>query len=211
MKELLDMSAREVSWESHLEDQPPQEFLGAVPKKPGWQITKREILAQGLRYLAAAVQDSHPVYGLTHASYARLIFEVLAYEGDYCPRLLRRAGELQEMWTHRILEKFPLAVMGGPYAESWWCRWREILQRANPSARIPAKLGSLIPAGWKPHRPLEEELTAVDFILGHLNSSPGVGGGGGAWPRTGFAYPVRGYLTRPHGFAATPRTRVIPA
>jgi hypothetical protein len=83
-------------------------------KKPGWQISKQELFAQGVRYLSASSQDLHPAYGLTHASYARLIFEALAHEGDYFPELLRKAGQLQEIWTQKILAKIPLELLRDP-------------------------------------------------------------------------------------------------
>ena len=86
-------------------------------KKPGWQISKQELMAQGIRYLAASAQDTHPVFGVTHASYARLIFEAMAYEGDYFPALLRRAGELQEMWTRKIFAKIPMPIDGAATRE----------------------------------------------------------------------------------------------
>ena len=63
---------------------------------------------QGLRYLQAAEQDTHPSFGLTHASYARVIFEELALLGVDVKELLARAGEEQDRWGKVILEKIPL-------------------------------------------------------------------------------------------------------
>jgi len=93
-------------------------------KRSGWQTSKKELLAQGIRYLSASSQDTHPAYGLVHASYARLIFEGLSHEGDYFPQLLRKAGELQEVWTHKILRSNPLGLMSDPRLTS---ELREIL------------------------------------------------------------------------------------
>lgn len=74
---------------------------------PDWQVTKGELMAQAKRYLWASAQDTHPAFGLAHASYARIIFEALAYEGTYYPKLLRAAGKLQEKWTREIVKHFP--------------------------------------------------------------------------------------------------------
>jgi hypothetical protein len=87
-------------------------------KKPGIQASHRELLAQGLRYLSAASQDTHPAYGLVHASYARIFFEGLAHQGAYFPNLMRKAGELQEKWTRDILKKIPLGLLADPKLSS---------------------------------------------------------------------------------------------
>ena len=220
--------------------------MGIELKRPGWQITKRELIAQGIRYLAASVQDTHPAYGVTHASYARMIFEAMAYEGDYFPALLRKAGEIQEAWTLKILKVIPLPLgkavereMKGfigavVTSKKLTNRQRvallkrmadEIEEKVATARTVAQKMGrdvnilkdvfgqlrmvftkltnkiqgSLIPPGYKEGRPLAEELTASELVIG-----------GGAWPAKGFAIPTRGYLTRPHGYAAMPRTRIVP-
>jgi hypothetical protein len=70
-------------------------------------MTTGEIIRQGVRYLRAAEQDTHPVYGLTHASYAHTIFEGLALEGLPVMQLLHAASAQQDRWGMMIVERFP--------------------------------------------------------------------------------------------------------
>jgi hypothetical protein len=62
-----------------------------IPPKVG-----KLLVRQGDRYLMAAEQDSDPVFGLVHASYARCIFEGLAGQGFPIGNRLELAGAQQE-------------------------------------------------------------------------------------------------------------------
>jgi len=112
------------------------------------------IIVQGLRYLAASMQDTHPIFGLTHASYARFIFE----QSKSHPNFLKKAGQSQAFWSKKILGKMPLESVIGiapPGMEKLVRRFKRNPKIANPWA-----------LAWKVHRLKEERklnLTAQPF------------------------------------------------
>jgi hypothetical protein len=65
------------------------------------------VFKQALRYLAAAVQDAHPLFGLCHANYARILLEELARAGAPVKTLLKIATRVQDKYSMQILAKFP--------------------------------------------------------------------------------------------------------
>lgn len=71
------------------------------------------MLRQGLRYLAASVQDGHPLFGLIHANYAKILFEELIRSGAEIEvhSYLRAANLLQDKWSKVILAKLPLSEL----------------------------------------------------------------------------------------------------
>lgn len=71
------------------------------------------MLRQGLRYLAASVQDGHPLFGLIHANYAKILFEELIRSGaePEVRSYLKAANLAQDKWSKTILTKLPLSEL----------------------------------------------------------------------------------------------------
>jgi len=67
------------------------------------------LLRQSLRYLGAAAQDTHPLFGLCHANYARILLEELVRAGAVSvTAYLIAATKLQDKWSMLILRRFPI-------------------------------------------------------------------------------------------------------
>lgn len=69
------------------------------------------VLHQALRYLAASVQDTHPLFGVVHANYARILLEELARAGAPVTGLVAVAGKVQKQWSLKIMKKMPLSEL----------------------------------------------------------------------------------------------------
>lgn len=85
--------------------------IAIVNGKLGPEIVRGDEIAaalvrQGDRYLMASEQDRDPAIGMTHASYARLIYEGLGAKGLLLPRRLKLAGDEQDRWGRMIRLKF---------------------------------------------------------------------------------------------------------
>lgn len=77
------------------------------------KISADAMLRQGLRYLAASAQDGHPLFGLIHANYAKILFEELIRGGAEIEvhSYLKVANLLQDKWSRTILAKLPLSEL----------------------------------------------------------------------------------------------------
>jgi hypothetical protein len=71
-------------------------------------LDPQAVYKQALRYLAAAVQDGHPLFGLCHANYARILLEELARAGMPVRLLLQIATRVQDKWSMQVLTRFPM-------------------------------------------------------------------------------------------------------